>query len=64
MSQNTEGKWIVHFPYLHKKSGVVVQVDKKSTDLDQSKSSSRVISILDFFFFLFIMDLVFTNENR
>lgn len=63
MSQNTEGKWIVHFPYLHKKSGVVVQVDKKSTDLDQSKSSSRVISILDFFF-LFIMDLVFTNENR
>lgn len=51
MSENTEGKWIVHFPYLHKRSGVV-QVDKKSTDLDQSKSSSREISILDFFFFI------------
>lgn len=62
MSEDTEGKWIVHFQYLHKKSGVV-QVDKKSTQLDQAKSSSREISILGFFF-SFIVDLVFTNENR
>lgn len=48
MSEDTEGKWIVHFQYLHKKSGVV-QVDKKSTRLDQAKSSSREISILVFF---------------
>lgn len=60
MPGDTEGKWIVNFPYFHKKSGVV-QVDKKSTNLDQAKSSSREISL---FFFSFIMDLVFINENR
>lgn len=49
VSEDTDGKWIVHFPYLHRKSGVV-QVDKKSTNLDQAKSSSREISILNFFF--------------
>lgn len=50
MSEDTEGKWVVHFPYFHKKSGVV-QVDKKCTNLDQAKSSSRAISILDLFFY-------------
>lgn len=49
MSEDAEGKWIVHFPSLHKKSGVV-QVDKKSTNLDRAKSSFREISVLDFFF--------------
>lgn len=49
MSEDTEGKWIVHFQYLHKESGVV-QVDKKSTHLDQAKSSYREISIVGFFY--------------
>lgn len=34
--------------YLHKRPGMV-QVDEKSTDLDQTKNSSREICILGFF---------------